>query len=59
MDAFVPVVPVILSKRGEDAQFNPRGISILLHGADNLDSTAGTFCAIVSLDDFAECALAE
>jgi NAD kinase len=57
VDTFVPVVTVILSKSGEYAQFNPRGISVLLDRADDLDSAASALCAVVSLDDFPECAL--
>lgn len=57
VDAFVAVVPVVLSKCGEYSQFDPRGISVLLHRADNLNGTTGALCAVIRFDDFAECAL--
>ena len=59
VDASVTVVFVVLPQSLEHTQLYPRGVSILLHGPDDLDSDELIPLLIVRLYDLAECALAE
>lgn len=59
MDAFVPVILVVVRQRRQDTKFNTRGVSIFLHGSDDFDGTLGLFLLVPGLDDFPKGALTE
>lgn len=59
MDAFVPVVLVVLRQRREDAQLNARCIAILLYRADDFDGDLGLSLPVPGLNDLAKGTLAK
>ena len=59
MNALVAVVLIVHGEGGQDSKFNPRSVTILLHGADDLDCTLGALSPIVSFDNLAKSTLTE
>lgn len=59
VDTPIPIVRVVRFQSSEDPQFDTRGISILLYGADDLDSHQLILPSVGRLDDLAKGALAK
>lgn len=58
VDALVSVLPVIRGQGREHPQLYARGVTILLHGANDLDGTSGPFSPVVRLDYLSKSTLA-
>ena len=59
MDTAVPVLLVVGLESCEDAELDLARVSIFLYGSDDLDGDAFATAAVPSLDDLAECPLAQ
>lgn len=59
MNTSVPVVGVVSFESGEYSQLYSRGITVFLHGANNLDGYQATLLLVSCLHDLAKCSLAQ
>ena len=57
MYAFVPIRLVVQRKSGKNSKFNPRSITVLLYGANDLDGASCLLSLVICFDDFAKCSL--
>lgn len=57
MDAFVPVVLVVLREGGQNSQLDAASLSVFLYGANDLDGDVRVSLAVPGLDNLAEGAL--